>query len=259
MYSLSTCRSIKFFVSQYPVYVEALSFYIMKETHNTLLLMSVVLPLKIAFLQLFIRDNFFIRFIQVIVMDCFIACGSGYFVLQHIHKSQVYKRGLIYAFRSGLFSVVVYFDTAYPPILFSSCMVISLSSVLLGIFTLISIKMIANHPVSTDCVFWRKVWKAITVVCILIQLVEFLYSNNESSPYLVVVIIILVFVFVSFIIFSFRTVFAASFLIVLVILHTTDKYKVWNTTGGDWLPVLHGFLRQFSLVGLLLYVIAHEL
>ena len=57
--------------------------------------------------------------------------------------------------------------------------------------------------------------KSITVVCIILQLVEFLHLNNKYFPYLVVVIIVLVLVSISFIIFSFRTVLAASFLIVL--------------------------------------------
>ena len=130
---------------------------------------------------------------------------------------------------------------------------------ILGIVILVCITVILNHPVSTDHTFWKKTWKLTTFVCIMMKIVEAVYLIYGSSSHLVAVVTVLVFVPVLFIVFRCKTVFAASFLIVEVFIHTLYTYRVWNLTGDDdWLPVLHGFFRQFSLVGLLLYVIAHE-
>ena len=133
----------------------------------------------------------------------------------------------------------------------------SLAFLMFGVSMLISIMIIVNHPVSADHTFWKNIWKSAAVVCTLMQLTEIALHVNHGSLYVVVAITVLV--LASLVTFSNRIVLGASSLTVVVINYTIYTYKVWNTTGGDWLPVLHGFLRQFSLVGLLLYVIAHEL
>ena len=267
-------------MSQFPIYIEAIE-YCKVETLHYLPLMFVLIPYLGAialcsFTSGLIRYVLLAEMLLIIfyVHTMLVHNNNGiswmisllrYLVLpnkslKHLMSSEVPYSNSFFVF---LIILVHYVDSALHPRidLSSGHMLMSVVPVfiILVIVIIVCITVILNHPVSTDDIFWKKALKFNTFVAVLMKLVESVYFNHGSSPHLVAVVTVLVVVLVLFIVFRCKTVFAASFLIVVVFIHTIYTYRVWNITGDDdWLPVLHGVLRQFSLVGLLLYVIAHE-
>ena len=121
---------------------------------------------------------------------------------------------------------------------------------ILGGVLYIGLYITVIRPVSTDQVFWRNVWKVVAIVCILNQLI------NQELSYKVIIVVIVLLLFM----LSNKRILTitASLLIVSVLYDTFHTYKFWIQPQDQQAAALHEFLRQFSLVGALMYVIAYE-